>query len=174
MPFPEAVAVPTAGIAMCQNMQPFDESRMSEFGYKRRCASPFGYARTTPGSRHSQPNVRSIGFSSAAPPGADAQGGGADSPNLTHKRHSVLRGILLRSLSIVVNLNVHAQERSTQLKCSGMAHLEWCESRHQCPLAVRQRQARSQDIGPIRQPRRHGPGLVGLGVCAGPGVRLGE
>ena len=59
---------------------------MSPYGYKRRCASPFGYARTTPGSRHSQPNVRFIGFSSAIPPGADAQDGGADSPNLTPSR----------------------------------------------------------------------------------------
>jgi len=43
----------------------------------RRYVPPLGYARTTPGSRHSRPNFRFFGFSSAAPPGAASQDGGA-------------------------------------------------------------------------------------------------
>ncbi len=65
---------------------------MTAPGYEPKFAAPPGHARTTPGSRHSRLNVRFIGFSSAAPPGADAQGGGADSPNLTR---SGLRELVL-------------------------------------------------------------------------------
>jgi hypothetical protein len=55
----------------------------SPYGYKRRCASPLGYARTTPGSRHSRPNFRFFVISSAVPSGADAQDSGADRPEVT-------------------------------------------------------------------------------------------
>ena len=55
-------------------------------GYEPKFAAPPGYDRPTSRSRRSKSNVCFFGFLSAAPPGADAQDGGANSPNLTPSR----------------------------------------------------------------------------------------
>ena len=89
---------------------------MSPSGYKRRYAPPFGYARTTPGSRHSRPNVRFLGFSSAVPQGTDSQDGGADGPKVTRLGHSgsfIEAGMYRQpEISEHLNRNYHGQTTS--------------------------------------------------------------
>jgi hypothetical protein len=57
-------------------------------GYEPKFATPPGHDRTTSRSRRSKSNVCFFGFSSAVPPGADAQDGGAVGPYLTRSGNS--------------------------------------------------------------------------------------
>jgi hypothetical protein len=62
---------------------------MSPYGYEPKFQPRRGYDCSTLSNRREKSNVRFIGFLSAVPPGADAQDGGADSPNLTRFGHLV-------------------------------------------------------------------------------------
>ncbi len=55
----------------------------SVLGYEAKFRPPLGYARTTPENRHSRPNFRFFGFSSAVASAPDSQDSGADGPNVT-------------------------------------------------------------------------------------------